>query len=134
MKRHGDRLENVLVFGVENLWETDKLPFTADVAFQRLALLAREDPKMPDLVALYDRVMAKLAKEPMTVPVPSPAGDTLQVPIGPFGLAFILRVDLGDATDLPVFPRLLWSIDQGDNRLLAWFVRKRAGLATGIHG
>jgi len=33
-----------------------------------------------------------------------------------------------------VFPRLLWSIDQGDNRLLAWFVRKRAGLATGIHG
>ena len=33
-----------------------------------------------------------------------------------------------------MFPRLLWSIDQGDNRLLTWFVRKRAGIATGIHG
>jgi hypothetical protein len=70
----------------------------------------------------------------MNVPLAAPNGDTLQVPVGPFGLAFILRVDLGDATDLPVFPRLLWSIDQGDNRLLAWFVRKRAGIATGIHG
>jgi pimeloyl-ACP methyl ester carboxylesterase len=138
MKRHGDRLENVLLFGVENLWETDKLPFTADGAFRRLALLAHEDPnirtKIPDLVALYDRVMAKLARQPMIVPVPGPGRDTLQVPVGPFGLAFILRVDLGDATDLPVFPRLLWSIDQGDNRVLAWFVRKRAGVALGIHG
>jgi pimeloyl-ACP methyl ester carboxylesterase len=138
MKRHGDRLENVLLFGVENLWETDKLPSTADGALQRLALLAHDDPKIaakiPDLVALYDRVMAKLAKQPMLVPVPSPRGDTLQAPVGPFGLAFILRVDLGDATDLPVFPRLLWSIDQGDNRVLAWFVRKRAGVAIGVHG
>jgi pimeloyl-ACP methyl ester carboxylesterase len=33
-----------------------------------------------------------------------------------------------------VFPRLLWSIDQGDNRVLAWFVRKRAGVAVGVHG
>lgn len=138
MKRHGDRLENVALFGVENLWETDKLPFTADLAFRRLALYAHQDrqiaAKIPDLIALYDRVMSKLAKEPMKVPVPLPTGDTLQVPVGPFGLAFILRVDLGDATDLPVFPRLLWSIDQGDNRVLAWFVRKRAGMAIGIDG
>jgi pimeloyl-ACP methyl ester carboxylesterase len=56
------------------------------------------------------------------------------VPIGPFGLAYILRIDVGDATDLPVFPRLLWSIDQGDPSILAWFVRKRAGIATGVHG
>ena len=138
MKRYDDRLENVLLFGVENLWETDKLPFTADEAFARLALLARQDPaitaKVPDLVALYDRVMAKLAQKPMSVPVPVPGGDTLQVPVGPFGLALILRIDLGDATDLPVFPRLLWSIDQGDNRVLAWFVRKRASFAIGLHG
>src|SRR5689334_25089176 len=32
----------------------------------------------------------------------------------PFGLKLILRIDLGDATDLPVYPRLLWSIDHGD--------------------
>jgi pimeloyl-ACP methyl ester carboxylesterase len=46
MKRHGDRLENVLLFGVENLWETDKLPWTADVQFQRVAQLAKADPRI----------------------------------------------------------------------------------------
>src|SRR5689334_12485408 len=138
MRRHDDRLENVALFGTENLGETDKLPWTADVAFRRLALLARQDPgiagKIPDLEALYDRVNAKLAKSPMPCPVPMPGGDTLQVPVGPFGLAFLLRADLGDATDLPVFPRLLWSIDQGDDRVLAWFVRKRAPAALFVHG
>ena len=138
MKRHDEKLENVVLFGVENVWETLKLPWTMDVQFARLAQMAQADTALardiPDLVALYDRVIAKLAKEPMMVTVPAPPGDTLDVPIGPFGLAFILRVDVGDASDLPVFPRLLWSIDRGDPRILAWFVRKRAGIATGIHG
>jgi pimeloyl-ACP methyl ester carboxylesterase len=71
----------------------------------------------------------------MLVPVPMPDGkETLQVPVGPFGLRFIMRIDMGDATDLPVFPRLLWSIDQGDPSVLAWFVRKRAGAALGFSG
>lgn len=138
MRMYGDHIENVALFGVENLHETYKLPWTMDVQFKKIALLAARDPriasKVPDLIALYDRVVAKLAKEPMKVPVAAPNGDTLQVPIGPFGLAYILRIDVGDATDLPVFPRLLWSIDQGDPSILAWFVRKRAGLATGLHG
>jgi pimeloyl-ACP methyl ester carboxylesterase len=71
----------------------------------------------------------------MNVPVQAPGGgDTLRLPIGPFGLRFILRADIGDASDLIVFPRLLWSIDQGDPTLLTWFVRKRAGVTIGVHG
>ena len=138
MRAYGDKLESVALFGVENLGETDKLPWTMDVQFARLALMAQRDSaiagRIPDLVALYDRVVAKLAKTPMKVPIPMPGGDTLQVPVGPYGLAFILRVDVGDATDLPVFPRLLWSIDHGDPRVLTWFVRKRAGVAMSVHG
>lgn len=110
-----------------------------DIQLQRLALLAARDPgiagKVPDLVALYDRVIARLAREPMVVQVPDPSGKgTFPVPIGPFGLRFILRVDIGDATDLVVFPRLLWSIDQGDASVLTWFVQKRAGGAFSVHG
>jgi len=138
MRLHGERLESVALFGIENLGETLKLPQTLDIQFARIAQLAAADPSLareiPDLTALYDRVVAKLAKEPMIIKLPAPTGDTLDVPIGPFGLAFILRVDMGDATDLPVFPRLLWSIDRGDPRLLAWFVRKRAGIALGVNG
>src|SRR5262245_36489695 len=110
-----------------------------DTQFRKLALLAPADPRIakqvPDLVELYDRVVAKLAKSPMLVPVPMADGkDTLQVPVGPFGLRFIMRIDIGDATDLPVFPRLLWSIAQGDPSVLAWFVRKRAGAPLGFSG
>lgn len=139
MRRHPDRLEDVVLLGTEGPDDTWKLPWTMDAQFQRLALLAARDPriagKVPDLLALHDRVVAKLAKQPMRVAVPGPSGkDTLWIPIGPFGLRYMMRVDVGDATDLPVFPRLLWSIDQGDPSVLAWFVRKRAGGGLGVHG
>ena len=139
LKRYGDHVENAVMFGLEGPDQTEKLPWAMDTQFRKLALLAAADPRIakqvPDLMALYDRVVAGLAKQPMPIPVPMPGGrDTLQVPVGPFGLNLILRIDLGDATDLPVFPRLLWSIDQGDPSVLAWFLRKRAGAALGFSG
>jgi len=120
--------------------QTNKLPWTMDTQFQKLARLTSRDPAIakgiPDLVALYDRVVAKLDRQPMLVPVPAghESPDTLQVPVGPFGLRYIMRFDIGDATDLVVFPRLLWSIDRGDPSVLAWFVAKRGGSALGISG
>ena len=139
LRRYGSRVENALLFGVEGPDQTQKLPWTMDTQFRKLALLVARDstigPRVPDLVALLDRVVARLERSPVIVPVPSPDGkDTLRVPVGPFGLRFILRADVGDATDLPVFPRLLWSIDRGDASVLAWFIRKRAGGALGVHG
>jgi pimeloyl-ACP methyl ester carboxylesterase len=139
LRAYGSHVENAVMFGLEGPDQTYKLPWAMDTQFRKLALLAAADPRIaiqvPDLVALYDRVVAKLAKSPMLVPVPLPDGkDTLQVPVGPFGLRFIMRIDMGDATDLPVFPRLLWSIDQGDPSVLTWFVRKRAGAGMGFSG
>ena len=139
MRRYPQRIESAVLVGTEGPAETYKLPWTMDTAFQRLALMAAQDPrisaKVPDLVALYDRVIARLAREPMRIRVPLPSGkDSLQLPVGPFGLRFILRADIGDASDLVVFPRLLWSIDQGDPSVFAWFVRKRAGAAVNVHG
>lgn len=130
VRRHGDRLANVVLVGVEGPNHTYKLPSTADVQFAKLSLLARADPKIaadiPDLEQLLDRVLERLRSEPVTVPVRDPgSGETIDIPIGADGLLTILRRDLGDASDLPVFPRLLHSIDRGDLRLLEWFVRKR---------
>ena len=139
LRRYGGHVENAVMFGLEGPDQTYKLPWAMDTQFRKLALLAAADPRIarqvPDLVALYDRVIEKLERKPMVIPVPGPsAKDTLQVPVGPFGLRFIMRVDMGDATDLVVFPRLLWSIDQGDPSVLAWFVRKRAPVAIGFSG
>src|SRR5262249_46519422 len=138
LRAYGPHVENAVCLGLEGPDQTYKLPWAMDTQFRKVALLAAADPQIagqvPDLVALYDRVAAKLAKQPVVVDVAGPAGDTLRVPVGPFGLRLILRFDIGDATDLPVFPRLLWSIDQGDPSVLAWFVRKRASVTLGFAG
>ncbi len=139
LRRFGDRVEDAVLLGVEGPDQTWKLPAAMDAQFESLAKLAAADARIakqvPDLLALHDRVVAKLAREPMRIPVAAPGGrDTLLVPVGPFGLRLIMRVDIGDATDLPVFPRLLWSIDQGDPSVLAWFLRKRAGFGMGLSG
>jgi len=139
LRAYGAHVENAVCFGLEGPDQTYKLPWAMDTQFRKLALLAAADARLraqvPDLVALYDRVVAKLAKQPMVVTVPGPSGrDSVRVPVGPFGLRFIMRIDIGDATDLVVFPRLLWSIDQGDPSVLAWFIRKRAGAALGFSG
>ena len=138
LRRHGEHVENAVMIGTEGPDQTLKLPWTMDVQWRRLSLLVAADPhvgpRVPDLTALYDRVMTRLAREPVVIPLATPDGrDTVRVPVGPFGLRFILRADIGDATDLVVFPRLLWSLDHGDPSVLAWFVRKRAGVVLGVH-
>ena len=136
LRTYGNRVESAVMLGTEGPDHTYKLPWTMDTQFRKLAGLTAADPRIakrvPDLIALYDRVIARLEREPMIVPVPT-GEDTLRVPVGAFGLRLILRYDVGDATDLVVFPRLLWSIEQDDPSLLSWFVRKRAGVAMGVH-
>jgi pimeloyl-ACP methyl ester carboxylesterase len=134
----GERVESAVLLGTEGPEQTYKLPWTMDVQFRKLALLAAADSglagKVPDLVALYDRVVERLRREPVIIPVAHPRLGTLPLRVGAFGLNYVLRVDLGDASDLVVVPRLLWSLDQGDTTVLAWFVRKRAGSGIGVHG
>jgi pimeloyl-ACP methyl ester carboxylesterase len=133
MKRHGEHLENVVMIGVEGLDETYKLPLNLDTQFRKLSLMVAEDervaPHVPDLMALLERVLDKLEREPMAVTIRHPGtGQPIDVKVGKFGLQMILRFDIGDASDLPVFPKLLHSIDQGDPTLLTWFVQKRYGM------
>jgi pimeloyl-ACP methyl ester carboxylesterase len=137
LRRHEDAVANAILMGLEGPDQTFKLPSSADTQWRKIALLAARDSALgvPDLDALLARVEAKLARAPMAVRIPGPDGkDSVSVPIGPFGLRFIMRIDLGDATDIPVFPRLLHSIDRGDPSILAWFVRKRAAITTGVQG
>jgi pimeloyl-ACP methyl ester carboxylesterase len=138
LRRHGEHVDRAILSGVEGPGHTFKPPLNADTQFRKLAAMVAADPELgraiPDLFAMLERVLAKLEKEPMRIPLEAPDGEMVDVPIGPFGLKMILRFDIGDASNLPVFPRLLWSIDQGDPSVLAWFVRKRARRALGTHG
>ena len=44
---------------------------------------------------------------------------------GKFGLNYILKRDMGDTNDIPILPRLLYDIDNGDYKLLKLFAQKR---------
>ncbi|NER12459.1 alpha/beta fold hydrolase [Leptobacterium flavescens] len=139
IKYYGKHVENAVLIGVEGPNHTFKLPSTMDTQFRKIAALAKQDPNVsgdvPDLIALYKRVIAKLKKEPAKLEVNSPIGNApMKINIGPYGLNLILRFDIGDASDIPVFPRLLYSIDQGDYSLLRWFVQKRIRNFFGVQG
>lgn len=135
----GDHVESMVLAGVEGPDQTLKLPAYMDTQFRRLSALVREDPELgpriPDLVALLKRVQARLENQPMVVTLTDPeTGNHYDTPVGRHFLDYIIRRDLGDASDLPVFPRLLYSIDQGDPRVLTWFVQKRAGVLLVVDG
>ncbi|MEL7147879.1 MAG: alpha/beta hydrolase, partial [Bacteroidota bacterium] len=138
MKYHGQHVENAVLVGVEGLDHTYKLPSSMDTQFQKISLMAGQDKQLtetiPNLDALYKRVIQKLTDEPAELQINSPLnGEPMPVKVGAYGLNMILRFDFGDASDIPVFPRLLHTIEQGDYAVLTWFVQKRIGFLYGIH-
>lgn len=138
IRRHGDAIDNAVLVGVEGPDHTWKLPLMMDVQLRKLSLMVARDERVgaavPDLGALLRRVLAKLEAEPAVVAVEDGQGHRFELPVGPFGLMILLRWDLGDASDLPVFPRLLHDVDRGDYRTLTWFVQKRAASGIGLNG
>ncbi len=139
IKYYEDYVENAVLVGVEGPNHTFKLPLAMDVQFRKIALMAKEDPninkEVPDLVALYEKVVQKLEKKPIELEVQSPLTQSpMKVQIGAYGLNLMMRFDIGDASDLPVFPRLLYTIDQGDYSHLRWFVQKRITSVFGVQG
>ena len=139
IKYFGSHVENAVLIGVEGLNHTYKLPSTMDAQFRKIAMMANSDPnvntEVPDLLALYDRVIAKLDKEPVELAVTSPiTRQSMTMTVGSYALKVLLRFDIGDASDIPVFPRLLYMIDQGDYSALQWFLQKRIRAFYGIQG
>jgi pimeloyl-ACP methyl ester carboxylesterase len=136
LRRHGQFIDSAVLVGTEGPDDNMKLPLSLDRAFDRIATMAALDPNVSqagDLWALLERVSARLDREAMVVNLR--VGET-DVParVGAWGLHYILRADIGDASDIPVFPRLLHSIDRGDPELLTWFAQKRfGGLTLGIN-
>jgi hypothetical protein len=124
---------------VEGPDHTRKLPDDFEVQVRRLALAASLDPgigrRIPDLRALLLDVRRQLDSVPMVVQITGPGGSgPFKIPVGGGLLDLIITRDIGDATDLPVLPRLLYSVSQGNPEVLQWFVQKRAGLVPASMG
>lgn len=124
MRRHPALVDRVVLAGIEGPDDTQKLPSVFDVQFAKLAALAAADPDihgaMPDLQATLASVLDRAAREPFVV-----AAGARTLRIGKAGLQYLLRRDIGDTNDLPVFPRFIWQLSQGDTRILAQVAARR---------
>ncbi len=139
IKEYGEHIENAILIGVEGPNHTMKLPLTMDRQFQKIALLASKDESIrshvPDLIALYQQVKKKLSINPAELELNHPlTRKKVKVKVGAFGLDGFLRADIGDASDIPVIPRLLFDINKGDYSSLKWFAQKRIVWALGVQG
>ena len=138
LRRHPEQVRRAVLVGTETAEEWGSLPSLLQTQVRKLARLAAADPSVnhavPDLAELLERVLAKLEREPMLVEVADRrTGKNVSLPLGRFGLEFLLRIDLGDANDLPLFPALLWTIDQGRTDVVRGLLQKRYNqLAAGV--
>ncbi len=139
LKLYPENISNAVFVSADGPGQSFNYPSHLDKHFQKIADLSNQseiiNPDIPDLNQLLNKVMEKLEQDPAVVTIKHPLNKkSMDVKIGSFGLALILRLDIDDYYDIPVIPRLLYSINQGDYSLLQWFVQKRITLALGLPG
>jgi len=138
LKYHEDRVEKTVLIGVEGLAHNFKIPSDLDQHFKKFAKIVEADSilnnSIPDFVELYYQAAQKLKDQPIEIKIKTPIKTNRKVLVGKFGLDYILKRDLGDANDLPYFPRLLYNIVHGDGSALQWYVQKRFKEFMGIPG
>ena len=137
IRRIGDRIERAVLAGTEGLGESYKLPSTYDAQIRTLAGLAARDPEVgpvvPDLEATLRGVLDRLSREPVSVTVTDRNGTPVELTIGAEGLLYLLRRDLGDTNDLPLFPAWIHEMAAGGTDILEEFASKRYGeMSRGI--
>jgi len=137
IRRHGAHIDSAILCGVEGPDQTYKLPVHADTHLRRLSRIIAADPvvgpDMPDFFGELQRVCAELDENPLPVTIPTPTGEPFTFTLGGWGLRFLLRFDMGDASDLVVFPRLVRSVGERDASVVAWFLQKRAAILIGAN-
>ena len=130
IRYHGKNLNRVVLIGTEGPDHADKLPSTSHDSIKRLSDIVAKDSetgrKMPDLMGTLKRTLDRLEKEPVTVSITDQRTKTpVDVKVGKAGLQFLIMRDLGDVSDLPVFPLWFYTMDKGDYSILKRFVEKR---------
>ncbi|WP_338766253.1 alpha/beta fold hydrolase [Bernardetia sp. ABR2-2B] len=139
MKYYGENVEKAILIGTEGLNHTKKTPLSMDMQFKKIALMAAQkkevSEKVPNLLELHKIVIEKLNSNPVEMKIISPlTRKPMKIELNGYALNMILRFDIGDASDIPIFPKLLYDASQDNYDILKWFVQKRIGMFYGING
>jgi len=120
VRYHGEHLERVILAGAEGPDHTFKLPSTTQTYFENLSTNLANRPevaaKIPDLLALTQRILDRLEKEPARLDW---QGGTLV--LGPLDVQLFIAESLGRRRSLRPLPAALYLADQGDYRRIAGF-------------
>jgi len=130
INRHGANIESAICIGSVGPDHMRKLPSTYDRQIRQLTPLIAADPtvgaQVPDFEALVKRVFKQLESNPVAVKIINRrTGKPIELKVGKFGVQWITFIDIGDGSDIPVFPALYATLERGDTRILAQFVEKR---------
>jgi pimeloyl-ACP methyl ester carboxylesterase len=136
VRRHPALVDRVVFAGFEGPDDNEKYPAVYDRQVATIAALAAAQPDiaavMPDFAATLKTVLARADREPFEVPVQA-GGAPVTLRIGREGLLYLLRRDVGDTNDLPVFPKMIWQLSRNETTVLAQYAQRRyQQLGTGV--
>jgi pimeloyl-ACP methyl ester carboxylesterase len=114
--------------GTAGPYDMMKRPSQLDRSLRRVSKLVAADPvagaDVPELFSDIEDAVAVVEESPLVVELLSNVGP-VDVEVGPFGVQMILWAELGDTSDLPVYPRLVRTIQERDTGMIHWFLTKR---------
>jgi pimeloyl-ACP methyl ester carboxylesterase len=120
LARHGRHVHRAVLAAVEGPDDRVASPATWDLLIARLGFLAARDSTLegavPDLSALYGRVLRRLERDPVPLQVVQrPSGRTVTLRVGAIGLRWLMRMKMADARTYAGIPALLLAMDRGDH-------------------
>jgi pimeloyl-ACP methyl ester carboxylesterase len=136
LRRHAARIDRVVLLGTEGPDETWKLPTTYDRQVATIDALLKGDARtrdvMGDFTGTLRALLDRAARDPIRVTLrANNAERALQ--IGPAGILYLLRRDIGDSNDLPWIPAFVYDTHAGDvTRLTQLLDRRLPSLESGV--
>ncbi|UII20478.1 alpha/beta hydrolase [Fulvivirga ligni] len=139
MELYPDRVDKAILVGADAPNQAFNFPQHLDAQVKKIGHLIEKEGTLNMTAGEFEKLlretMQKLKEQPVSILVKNPlTKKEIELKIGDFGLALVLRLDIDDYYDIPVIPRLLYSINTGDYSLLTWFVQKRISFAIGLPG
>ena len=133
-RRHPGSIDRMILAGTEGPDHTQKLPSTFDQQLARIAALeaALPAPPSPGLVEVTHALLQKLALRPVVINVEAPGVPTpIPVPIGREGLAYLIRLDIGDTNDTAMIVKLIRETSAGTYGTLKRLATRRLAHMAG---
>jgi pimeloyl-ACP methyl ester carboxylesterase len=123
VRRHGQRLNRVVLAGTRGPDNLLKLPSVWDSHVKRISQLAAADTAVnqlvPNMEAMMRRVLDKLDRNPVTIEINDQRANRQgKLTVGKIGLQTLIRGDLSNARFFITLPALLYTVNQGDYVLL----------------